>query len=399
MSRKDVFAGIMSRIKSSLRQVRQRQGLAQRELAMAADISRQALSELEAGHACPSTAVALALAQALHCRVEDLFFLSEDDAPVQAEWALLEGNGTRRTRAAQKAGRAALAFIGDRWVAHALNARQPASMWSAADGLVLSTAPSRRPASGGSAVELEPLRSRSAIRENVLLAGCDPAIGLLSAWLGERHRPAKVTWLYATSDAALGALARREVHIAGAHLLDEVTGEFNVPFARSAVQGDSAVVVNFARWEEGLVVARGNPRGIRGVPDLARRRITFVNREVGSGARKLLDRLLHKEGMETKRLKGYERVARGHMAVAHAVALGAADAGIATRSAAAALGLRFLPLSEERFDLVVPKPLLAAQGVARLLDGLATRAFHRELESLAGYATDRTGDVVAEVGS
>jgi len=397
----------MSRLKNALRQVRQRQGLAQRELAMTADISRQALSELEAGHACPSTAVALALAQALHCRVEDLFFLSEDDAPVQAEWALLEGKRTRRTRAAPRkeptqtgrAGRAALAFIGDRWVAHPLNAQQPASLWSAADGLVLSAAPSRRPASEGGAVELEPLRSRSAIRENVLLAGCDPAIGLLAAWLGERHRPAKVTWLYATSDAALGALARREVHIAGAHLLDEASGEFNVPFARSAVQGDSAVVVNFARWEEGLLVARGNPLRIRGVPDLARRRITFINREAGSGARKLIDRLLHDEGIETKRIRGYERVARGHMAVAHAVALGAADAGIATRSAAAALGLRFLPLSEERFDLVVPKQLIAAQGVARLLDALATRAFRRELESLAGYAADRTGDVLAEEGS
>ncbi len=397
----------MSRIKSALRQVRQRQGLAQGELAAGAGISRQALSELEAGHACPSTAVALALARTLSCRVEDLFSLSEDDAPVHAEWALLEGERTQRTAAtrrkdpnqATRAGRAALAFIGDRWVAHPLNAQQPASMCSAADGLVLSAAPSRRLPSGARAVELQPLRSRWAMRENVLLAGCDPAIGLLAAWIGERHRPAKVTWLHAPSDAALGALARREVQIAGTHLLDEVSGEFNVPFARSAVQGDSAVVVNFARWEEGLLVARGNPLAIRGVPDLARRRITFINREAGSEARKLIDRLLHKEGMEAKRVKGYERVARGHLAVAHAVALGAADAGIATRCAAAALGLRFLPLSEERFDLVVPKQLIATKGVARLLDALATRAFRRELESLAGYATDRTGDVVAEVGS
>ncbi len=397
----------MGRVRSSLREVRQQHGLQQQELAARAGISRQALSELEAGHACPSTAVALALARVLRCSVEDLFALAEDAEPLRAEWALLEapeqaaresgGHRASSARAAPTPRRAAVVFIDGRWVAHPLTANQPASMCMAADALAMSSRAGAKPARGRKA-RLQPLRSRSALRENVLAAGCDPAMGLLAAWLGERRAGLKLTWLYAPSHEALGALGRREIHVAGAHLWDEASGEFNIPFARSTVGAGSAVVVNLGRWEEGLVVARGNPLGIRGVNDLVRPDVAFVNREVGSEARKLIDRLLRKEGLEARAVKGFERVARGHAAVAQAVALGAADVGIATRIAAAGLGLSFLPLSEERFDLVLPKQLFADGRAGRLIDAIASRAFRRELQSLGGYATDRSGEVIAEVG-
>jgi putative molybdopterin biosynthesis protein len=401
----------MSRIRSALRTVRQHQGIKQQDLAARAGISRQALSELEAGHSCPSTAVALALARALRCRVEDLFALSEDAEPIRADWACLErldgrprrgrrGEGGGASQRASVPRRAALAFIADRWVAHPLTTHQPASMCTAADGLIVSPARSRlsRDGTSGGQVRVQPLRSRSALRDNIIAAGCDPAIGLLSAWLGEHHAQSKLTWLYSPSLAALRALGRREVHLAGAHLLDEGSGEFNIPFVRSIVPGESVLIINLARWEEGFVVARGNPLGIRDAHDLLRRNVTFINREIGSEARKLIDRLLRKKGLDPKAIKGFQRIAQGHSAVAQAVALGAADAGIATRSAAAGLGLSFLPLSEERFDLVFSKQLAGDGRVGRLIDALGSRAFRQELQSLGGYVTAQSGQVVGEVG-
>ena len=382
----------MAKIRTAIRSVRQRQGVKQQELAARAGISRQALSELEAGNSCPSTAVALGLAKALHCRVEDLFALSEDALPIQADWVPIPV--ARRT---PRSGRVALGLIGDRWVAHPLSLDQPVSLCMTADGLAMSSRRRARHVGFGAPVRVHPLRSRSALRENVLAAGCDPAMGLLSAWLGERHLESKLTWLYAPSLAALKALARGEIHVAGMHLLDEGSCEFNVPYVRSMIPDRSAVIVNLARWEEGFVVRAGNPLGIRTAHDLVRRDVSFVNREVGSEARKLVDRLLGKAGLNAKAVKGFQRIAHGHAAVANVVAIGAADVGIATRNAAAALGLSFVPLSEERFDLVFLRHLLGEARVARLVDAVGSRAFRRELASLGGYVTSQSGEVVAEV--
>ncbi len=400
----------MPRIRSALREVRQRQGIRQHELAARAGISRQALGDLEADHSCPSTAVALALANALRCKVEDLFALSEDTEPIRAEWACLHrqneaqddsGSGERAvsSHGASMPRRAALAFIADRWVAHPLTSDQPSSLCTAADGLITVGGRRRlRPHREGQAqVRVRPLRSRSALRENIIAAGCDPAMGLLAAWLGEQHLESKLTWLYAPSLPALRALSRREVHIAGAHLLDEQSREFNVPFVRSMIPEQSAVIINLARWEEGFVVARGNPLGIRSAHDLCRGDIGFVNREIGSEARMLIERLLRQAGLNAQAVHGFQRVAHGHSAVAQAVAIGAADVGIATRSAAAALDLSFIPLSEERFDLICSRQLLGDARLARLMDAVQSRAFRRELGSLGGYVTAQSGQVVAEV--
>ena len=398
----------MAKIRTALRSVRQRHGIKQLELAARAGISRQALSELEAGKSCPSTAVALGLARALHCRVEDLFALSEDALPIQAEWVPVDGHylalgqggrakRTPRSLRTSRSSRVAVGLIGDRWVAHPLSLDQPASMCMTADGIAMSSRRRGRHVGFGAQIRVHPLRSRSALRENMLAAGCDPAMGLLSAWLGERHLESKLTWLYAPSLAALRALARHEIHVAGMHLLDEGSCEFNVPYVRSMITDESAVIVNLARWEEGFVIRAGNPLGIRTAHDLIRRDVSFVNREVGSEARKLVDRLLSKAGLEAKAVKGFQRIAHGHAAVANVVAIGAADVGVATRNAAAALGLSFVPLSEERFDLVFLRHLLGEARVARLVDAVGSRAFRRELASLGGYVTSQSGQVVAEV--
>jgi molybdate-binding protein len=158
--------------------------------------------------------------------------------------------------------------------------------------------------------------------------------------------------------------------------------------------GEEFTVVTFARWEEGLVVATGNPKRLRKVEDLARKNVTFVNREPGSGSRALLDQLLKKAGIAKGAVKGYPRVAYGHLAAAYAVVSGDADVCLATRSAAQTFGLDFLPLHSERYDLVLRRRTLDIPSVQTFLDVLQRAALRRQLEVLAGYDTSHTGSLL-----
>lgn len=384
-----------AKTQNALRRVRHERRFAQQELAARAGISRQALSEIEAGHSCPSTAVALRLSKALRCTVEDLFYLEEDSGTLAASWVAPR----TPTHAGVESSRVAVGLVGGRWVAHSLAAEHPASMCIAADGLVRSGKRLRRAGEhrDESVVSVAPLRNRAALRENILAIGCDPALGLLSAWLGERHPESRVIWLHAPSMAALGVLAQGGAHVAGAHLLDEKSRDFNVPFVRSLFPHRSMVVINVARWEEGFVVRSGNPLRIRTVQDAARAKVRFINREAGSGARRLFDRLLAKARTPPGKVNGYQRVAAGHLAVAQAVAMGLVDVGIATRASSLAHGLDFVPLAEERSDLVVPFELCGDSRVARMIDALESRAFRRELSSLGGYQLSESGHLVEEL--
>ena len=199
----------------------------------------------------------------------------------------------------------------------------------------------------------------------------------------------------ASSRLALTWLKEGKVHIAGSHLEDPKTGEFNLPFIRKEFPDEDFSVVTFARWEEGLVVAPGNPTGIRKVEDLARKNVRFVNRERGSGSRALLDKLLEKAGMEARKVQGHDRLAYGHLAAAYYVVSREADVCLATRSAAQTFGLDFIPLQCERYDLVMRRRTAELPAVKALLDILQRAALRRKLEVLAGYDTSETGAVVA----
>jgi putative molybdopterin biosynthesis protein len=364
----------MSGVESGLRRARQRSGLKQAELAVRAGISRQTLSALEAGRAQPSTAIALNLARALGCRVEELFWLREEGDVIRTGLASPPG-GSRRVLAGRVAGR---------WVAHPLRLDDPLSVITPADALL---------ARG----RLRLLRPRESVEANVLISGCDPGLAVLAGRVADRWAGQRVCWIGASSAAALAILARGEAHVAGAHLFDEEAREFNVPFVRRALAGRPMVVVTFAHLEEGFAVAPGNPRRIRKPEDIARPGVRFVNREPGAGARRLLDRLLRKAKVPASAVKGYDRLLGGHLQVAQAVAMGAADAGVVARSAAVAHGLHFVPLSEERFDLVFPKEWSGDPRAARLVETLESRAFRRELASLGGYDTRQSGHLVTEL--
>jgi putative molybdopterin biosynthesis protein len=139
----------------------------------------------------------------------------------------------------------------------------------------------------------------------------------------------------------------------------------------------------------------GNPKGIRNVEDLARKNVRFVNREVGSGSRALLDKLLLKAGMDANRVQGYDRVAYGHLAAAYSVVSLEADACLATRSAAKTFNLDFVPLHSERYDLVMRRGTISLPAVKAFLDVLQRATLRRKLEVLAGYDTSQTGVVIA----
>jgi molybdate-binding protein/DNA-binding XRE family transcriptional regulator len=369
----------MGNLETSLREKRQQAGLTQEELADRVKLSRQALNSIEKGHAAPSTQVALQLARALRCRLEELFWLPAAGGEVVAVAASPE--------AQKKGARVALASTEGAWVAHALPPGDAGSLSMAADGIVAA-----RDAGGRARVSLlaeEP-------RENLILSGCDPALGLLAARVA-RAGGARPLWLPFSSDGALRELAAGHAHLAGAHLFDEESGEYNVPFVRRAFAGKPMLVITLAHIEEGFASRKGER--IRRVEDLAQKGLRLVNREAGAAARKLLDRVLRKAGMPSGRLRGYGDLARGHLDVAQRIATGGADVGVVARSAAVAFDLEFTPLARERFDLVLPKPLASDPRVLRLLETLEGSAFRRELQSLGGYEPAAAGRVVAELAA
>jgi molybdate-binding protein/DNA-binding XRE family transcriptional regulator len=365
---------------NDLRLRRQQAGLSQGALAQRCGLSRQALNAVEAGRQVPSTAAALRLAAALGCRVEDLFRLAA--APgLRAVLVPALAPG------APADPRVFLAPLEDRWVAHPLPPGSP----EAAHGLQTGAA------EADGTIPVRPLLEPADLERSVLVAGCAPLLGVLARRVGRASRDAQPTWLGANSTRALDLLAAGLVHVAGSHLHDEASGQDNLPAVRARFPGRRMLVVELVRWREGLLVASGNPLGLRGVADLGRPGLRVARREEGAGAAKLLRRLLAATGLAAEALVG--PAVADHAQAAQAVAHGAADAAVAIEAVALAHGLGFLPLAEERFDLVLPAERAEDAPVARLLDALASPGFRAEAAAIAGYDLGRTGHARTVAGA
>jgi len=227
----------------------------------------------------------------------------------------------------------------------------------------------------------------------LVVAGCDPASGILSA-MAESTGGIEIIHAPASSQQALDWLSAGLVHMAGTHLQDSRTGEFNLPFIQRQFAEKEMAIVTFAEWEAGFVLARGNPKRIRGIEDLARKGVSIVNREMGSGSRRLLDKLLHEAALPDEKIRGYDRIESGHLAAAYAVFSQTADCCVATQSAARAFGLDFIPLHLERYDFVMLRETFNLPEAQKLLNVLQRADLRRKLETLAGYTTRKTGVVV-----
>jgi molybdate-binding protein/DNA-binding XRE family transcriptional regulator len=364
-----------------LRLARQARGLSQQQLAGMAAVTRQAISAVESGHSDPSLRVALALASALGMTVEDLFGPGGPADPVLAQpVAALGGEGSRVT----------LATIGDTFVALPLHADTAARVgFGPAGGLVAGpqaegvvAGPPPREAPEASAPGPIPVRPIGPPRPTLIVAGCDPALPLLETPLALLDPPVGFAWWPCGNGEALRLAAAGLVHAAGIHQSGQPGDAIDIP--------GGAGVVGFTSWREGLVIR--HPAQVTGLGDVARAGLRLVNREPGAQARALLDRERVRLRLDPAELPGYGTQASGHLQVAGAVAGRLADAGVSSEPAALAYGLGFIPLAEERFDLVLPAKHAASREVQGLLKVLTSPWLLAQLASLPGYDPASCGE-------
>jgi putative molybdopterin biosynthesis protein len=249
----------------------------------------------------------------------------------------------------------------------------------------------------GAEVEVELLRRPDEIRHTVVAIGShDLALDLLSNELARRVPGASLASANVGSLGGLLALARDEAHLAGSHLLDEQTGEYNVSYIKKHLPETPLVLLNLAGRVQGLILPPGNPKRLCALEDLARSDVLFVNRQRGSGTRVLLDYKLRQAGIDPRQIRGYAREEFTHLAVAAAVASGAADVGLGILAAARALSLEFVPLFDEQYQLVIPRTHYEAPLLAPLLEVVRGGSLKAQVEALGGYDVSQMGTVAWE---
>jgi putative molybdopterin biosynthesis protein len=364
-----------------LRKMRQARGLGATDIAHRVGVTRQTIHAIESGDYVPNTTVALQLARVLEVRVEDLFSLiadASDQALRNIDADLLAAPNEQYSTGEL----VSVARVGSRMVA-APAPRFPTFL-SDADGAIAKRNKTR--------ATIRPSMEGALGRNRLVVAGCDPALSLLAQEL--KNIGTEVISVHCSSQQAIRWLREGRVHVAGSHLRDRMTGEYNLPLAAAVFGENNVRVVTFAEWEQGLVVRRGNPKRIRAVADLAEKQIRIVNREKGSGARDLFDSALRTAGISSKSIRGYDRIAPSHLAAALGVANFQADCCVATVSAARCLGLDFVPLSRERFDLIVDSTEVDTAGIGFMFDALNRASLRRKLASLAGYEVRHTGQTL-----
>jgi len=336
----------------------------------------------------PSTLLALRLARALGTTVEALF-----DAVPPAGFPVLvapslPGGGRSAGHGVQ---RAVVATVRGTLVAHWVQgvATTPA------DGTLELGDPIGH--SSGFTALFHPFRDDAPGTDRALVAGCAPTLDLLARRAGGRFGDAKASWITATSGRSLDLLADGLVHVAGFHRPDPGSGESSASIVAARFPGQRMLLAHLTRWRQGFVVPEGNPLGIRSASDLGRAGLRFAQREEGAEAHRLTRRLLEEEGSADLRLSG--PVADGHEDVARLVRYGAADVGVAIESVALAQNLMFIPIVEERFDLVVPHDLADFGPVRRLLETLDSAAYRAELRCFPGYDVGSSGHVTTVDGA
>ena len=193
--------------------------------------------------------------------------------------------------------------------------------------------------------------------------------------------------------AGLTALRRRESQLAGAHLLDPETGEYNISYLKRFFKGQNLVTLNLVHREQGLYLKKGNPKNIKEISDLTEDNINYINRQRGAGTRVLFDYLLAQNDIETAQIAGYEKEEFTHIAAAAAVGRGSADAALGIRAAAEVMAVDFLPLAEEKYDLILREESLADPRIQNLIELLNQKEIKNKIEKLGGYQCRETGQI------
>ncbi len=244
-------------------------------------------------------------------------------------------------------------------------------------------------------VSAELLVPQSALDKVLIHVGShDNTLDLIADELMGLPDPLRLVSSHVGSMGGLTALKSGSALFAGAHLFDPETNDFNFPFIEKYLPGFNLVAVNLVIRHQGLIVQKGNPRGIDGIEDLAREDVSFINRQRGAGTRILLDYHLDQAGLDPKKVKGYGREEYTHMAVAVNVLTGSADCGLGIFAAAKALGLDFVPVARERYDLLIPAKNMDDPKMEVLLKLINGKKFKKKAGALGGYETGLTGQIM-----
>jgi molybdate-binding protein/DNA-binding transcriptional regulator YhcF (GntR family) len=233
---------------------------------------------------------------------------------------------------------------------------------------------------------------KTADKGTILIVGShDLALNMLVSMVKERNPELNIEVNYAGSLGGLIALQENRAHLAGIHLLDEETGEYNYPYVRHVLPGRAMAIVHLAYRVQGLMFAKTNPKQIQGIEDLRRREIAFVNRQRGSGTRVLLDLQLRRLGILPSEVNGYDNEMDTHVAVAASIAQGKADCGLGIQAAASASGLGFISLFRERYDLVIPEEHFRSVLLFPLTNIVSGSEFRNAISKVEGYDSSQTG--------
>jgi len=245
-------------------------------------------------------------------------------------------------------------------------------------------------------VQAELLKPFQAIDNTIVVVGShDNTLDLLADQIKAAYPRLTLSSSHVGSMGGLMAIKKGVCHLAGSHLLDTNDGSYNRSYVKRYLPDTRVKIVNLVLRDQGLIVAPGNPKEIKGIEALAREDVSFVNRQGGSGTRILLDHKLQQMHLERTAINGYDLEEFTHMSVAVAVLSGTADVGLGIYAAAKALKLDFIPVVTEQYDLIIPEMYFETENVQRLLATINSGQFKKRVEALGGYHTDKTGEIIA----
>lgn len=246
----------------------------------------------------------------------------------------------------------------------------------------------------GETAQIELYRPLEQIHHTIVATGShDLTMDVLDMLLRKSRPDRFLVSSHVGSMGGIMAIQKGEAHIAGIHLFDESSGTYNQPFVEKYLRGQDVALVQLVYRQQGWIVKKGNPLGIRTVADLAQSGVTYINRQRGAGTRLLLDYLLGQEGIDREAIYGYTREAVSHLSVAAAVAGGTADVGLGIYSAAKAMNLDFIPVAEERYDLLMRGSFFRSREGEQLLECIRSPQFAQEVERLGGYHCRDSGSI------
>ena len=244
-------------------------------------------------------------------------------------------------------------------------------------------------------VSAELLRPLPSISRTIVIVGShDNSLDVLANQLKINHSELTLSSSHVGSMGGLMAIKRGVCHLAGTHLLDTEDGSYNISYLAKYLPDAAVKLVHLVQRDQGLMIPPGNPKGIKGIEDLGRQDLTFINRQVGSGTRILLDYKLKQLNIKTAAINGYQNEEFTHMAVAVSVLSGAADAGLGIYAAAKALNLDFIPVVTEQYDLAIALEYFETAPIKILLEIINSQEFKKQVQALGGYNTENTGKVI-----